>query len=88
MRSLDGFLEVGDGAGSLALASLCADTAAAALEPLGVFLESRTFSPEVGLPACDTVTCSLSFTLALGLFGPAEEPGGPDEIRTPHPSAP
>ncbi|MBR1607994.1 MAG: hypothetical protein IJ678_00085, partial [Kiritimatiellae bacterium] len=83
-----GFREIGDGAGALALARLCADTVAAALEPHGVFLESRAFNPFIGQPAGDVVTCSLSFTLALGLFGPAEDPGEPDEIRTPHPPAP
>ncbi len=64
-----GFYECGDGPGTTALIRLCVGAAADALESLGVFLDSVRYDYDIGRPTGDTATATLSFRLAVGLYG-------------------
>ena len=79
----DGYFETGDGDALCELARACAATGSAALEPEGAFANARDFEFIVGAPGGDGAMVSLSFDLAVGLYG---MPDGETAPAVVHPS--
>ena len=78
-----GYYECGDGPGATALIRLCVGAAADALEAIGVELDSVRYDYDIGRPTGDTATATLSFRLAVGLYGELDGEADPAVI---HPS--
>lgn len=78
-----GFYECGDGPGATALIRICAGAVADALEEFGAYLESTRYEYGIGRPSGDTAAASLSFRLAVGLYG---ELDGETDPAIVHPS--